>query len=47
MRSTVEETVFQTNRCSENSTFLEGDFGRFQRDVCKFVIMLAWSRDGK
>ena len=48
MRSTFEETVPpHKKRFSENLTFLEGDVGRFQRDFCKFVIMLAWNRDGK
>ena len=39
---------FSNNNCfSENSTFLDGGFGRFQKDFYKFVIILAWSRDGK
>ena len=27
--------------------FVEGDFGCFRRDFCKFVRILAWNRDGK
>ena len=27
--------------------FLEGDVGRFRREFCEFVRILAWNRDGK
>ena len=48
MRSTFEERVFNNKKwLSENLAFVDGDFRRFQRDFCKFVIILAWNRDGK
>ena len=43
-------TSFPKERFWENLSFfdfLDGDFGRVLRDFCKFVIILAWSRDGK
>ena len=51
MRSTFEEIVFPVNRFPENFVLvfilLEGGFGRFLKDFCDFVRILAWNRDGK
>ena len=51
MRSTFDERVFQYKsvfgKCDAVLAFLEGGFGRFQRDSDGFVIMLARNPDEK
>ena len=51
MRSTFEERVFPNKSVFGNvdvfGFLLEGDFGCFLRDFFRFVIILAWNRDGK
>ena len=51
MRSTFEETVLHETSVFKKVdvvfVFLKGGFGRFRKDFCEFVGILARNRDGK